>query len=64
MLTAPPIPTSPRRRRASASPTATTTDRNPNTGHPIGLDAELRPATQTVYHDVAHPSHILLPLVD
>jgi uncharacterized protein len=39
-------------------------DRNPNTGHPFGLDAELRPATQTIYHDAAHPSHIVLPVVD
>ena len=39
-------------------------DRNPNTGHPFGLDAELRPATQSVYHDDAHPSHVLLPVVD
>jgi putative CocE/NonD family hydrolase len=38
-------------------------DRNPNTGRLFGLDAELRPATQTVYHDAAHPSHILLPVV-
>jgi putative CocE/NonD family hydrolase len=38
-------------------------DRNPNTGHPFGTDAELQPATQTVYHDGAHPSHILLPVV-
>jgi uncharacterized protein len=39
-------------------------DRNPNTGHPFGLDTELRPATQTIYHDAAHPSHIVLPVVD
>jgi putative CocE/NonD family hydrolase len=39
-------------------------DRNPNTGHAFGLDAELRPATQTVFHDARRPSHILLPLVD
>jgi uncharacterized protein len=38
-------------------------DRNPNTGHPFGMDAELRPATQTVYHDARHPSHIVLPVV-
>jgi hypothetical protein len=38
-------------------------DRNPNTGHPFGLDAELRPARQTVFHDADHPSHILLPIV-
>ena len=28
-------------------------DRNPNTGHPTGLDAELRVAHQTVFHDAA-----------
>jgi hypothetical protein len=39
-------------------------DRNPNTGHPFGLDAEYEQATQTVYHDARHPSHILLPIVD
>ena len=39
-------------------------DRNPNTGRPFGLDAEMRPATQTVYHDSRHRSHILLPVVD
>ena len=38
-------------------------DRNPNTGHPLGQDAELRPATQTIVHDADHPSHILLPIV-
>ncbi|HSB70741.1 MAG TPA: CocE/NonD family hydrolase [Candidatus Methylomirabilis sp.] len=38
-------------------------DRNPNTGHPFGLDAELRTARQTVFHDAEHPSHILLPII-
>lgn len=38
-------------------------DRNPNTGHPFGQDAELLPARQTVYHDTEHPSHILLPII-
>ena len=38
-------------------------DRNPNTGHPFGVDAELRKANQTVYHDQEHPSHILLPVI-
>jgi uncharacterized protein len=38
-------------------------DRNPNTGRPFGLDAELAPATQTVYHDARHPSHIVLPVI-
>lgn len=38
-------------------------DRNPNTGNPFGLDTEVRTATQRVYHDADHPSHILLPIV-
>ena len=38
-------------------------DRNPNTGHPFGQDAELQKAQQSVYHDAEHPSHILLPVV-
>jgi putative CocE/NonD family hydrolase len=38
-------------------------DRNPNTGHAFGADAERQKATQTIYHDDAHPSHILLPVI-
>lgn len=38
-------------------------DRNPNTGRPIGYDTELRPAVQTLLHDAAHPSHIVLPVI-
>jgi uncharacterized protein len=38
-------------------------DRNPNTGRPFDADAELRPAMQTVLHDRAHPSHVVLPVV-
>jgi hypothetical protein len=38
-------------------------DRNPNTGHPAGANAELWPATQTILHDAAHPSYIVLPVV-
>ncbi len=37
-------------------------DRNPNTGHPFGSDSEMKIARQTVYHDPAHPSRIVLPL--
>jgi putative CocE/NonD family hydrolase len=39
-------------------------DRNPNTGHPFGADAELRVAQQQILHDREHPSHVVLPLVD
>ena len=39
-------------------------DRNPNTGHEFGMDDTLAVATQSVFHDAEHPSHILLPIVD
>ena len=40
-------------------------DRNPNTGHAFGTDgpADLRVADQTVLHDRAHPSRVVLPVV-
>ncbi len=38
-------------------------DRNLNTGHQPGMDAELRIAEQTIYHDSANPSRITLPIV-
>ena len=38
-------------------------DRNPNTGHDFGADAELAKASQTILHDREHPSHILLPII-
>ena len=38
-------------------------DRNPNTGHAFGADAELKKANQTVYHDAQYPSHLLLPVI-
>jgi putative CocE/NonD family hydrolase len=40
-------------------------DRNPNTGHPLGVDgpADLRPAQQTVFHDSGRASHIVLPVI-
>jgi putative CocE/NonD family hydrolase len=38
-------------------------DRNPNTGHALFADAELQTATQTIFHDAAHPSHIILPVI-
>jgi len=39
-----------------------TFDRNPNTGHPIGQDAELRVATNRIHHDGAHASRLELPV--
>jgi putative CocE/NonD family hydrolase len=38
-------------------------DRNPNTGHSFGADAELRVAHQEILHDRAHPSYVRLPLI-
>lgn len=38
-------------------------DRNPNTGHAFGADADLAVAHQTILHDVEHPSCIVLPIV-
>ena len=38
-------------------------DRNPNTGHPFGKDAETRLAHQTIYHSRENASRILLPVI-
>ncbi len=38
-------------------------DRNPNTGHDFGADAELRVAHQTILHDSRYPSHLILPVI-
>jgi len=38
-------------------------DRNPNTGHEPGLDAEVEKAQQTVYHDRERPSRLVLPVM-
>ncbi len=38
-------------------------DRNPNTGNTFAQDAGMIPATQKIYHDAEHPSHILLPVI-
>ncbi len=38
-------------------------DRNPNTGYPVADATELRPASQTIYHDARRPSYLLLPVL-
>ena len=38
-------------------------DRNPQTGGVIAEATELGQARQTVFHDAAHPSRIVLPVV-
>lgn len=38
-------------------------DRNLNTDEPFGMGAKWFKATQTIYHDKEHPSHVLLPVI-
>ncbi|MBL8989057.1 MAG: CocE/NonD family hydrolase, partial [Gemmatimonadetes bacterium] len=38
-------------------------DRNPNTGAAFGQTADLVPARQTVFHDRARPSRLILPVI-
>jgi len=38
-------------------------DRNPNTGHALGADAELAIAHQTILHDGEHASYVELPVI-
>jgi predicted acyl esterase len=38
-------------------------DRNLNTGGPLFKEKDFERATQTVVHDAARPSHIILPLI-
>ena len=38
-------------------------DVNPNTGDPLGDYRRMVPADNTVYHDAAHPSQVVLPVI-
>ncbi len=38
-------------------------DRNLNTGGPLGKEAKGQIAEQTIYHDAARPSHLLVPVI-
>jgi len=38
-------------------------DRNQNTRHELGANADTRPARQTVFHDDRSPSHLILPVI-
>ncbi len=38
-------------------------DRNPNTGEAFGVSAHMHSARQTILHDAAHPSRIILPII-
>ena len=38
-------------------------DVNPNTGEPLGKHRRMNLADNSIYHDAAHPSHVVLPIV-
>lgn len=38
-------------------------DRNPNTGNLIATEIQTRIANQTIYHSLAMPSHLVLPII-
>jgi putative CocE/NonD family hydrolase len=38
-------------------------DANPNTGDPLGEYRRMVPADNTVHHDAAHPSHVVVPVI-
>ncbi len=38
-------------------------DVNPNTGEPLNANRRLAVATNTIYHDREHPSHVILPII-
>ncbi len=38
-------------------------DLNPNTGEPLNNNRRMAIATNTIYHDREHPSHIVLPVI-
>jgi predicted acyl esterase len=37
--------------------------RNQNTGLPLGTSPLVKKAHQTICHDAAHPSHLILPVI-
>ena len=39
-------------------------DRNPNNGQALGNDSKMIIANQTIFHNTANPSHIVLPVVN
>jgi predicted acyl esterase len=34
-----------------------------NTGGPLFKESNFKRATQAIFHDAAHPSHVLLPII-
>jgi putative CocE/NonD family hydrolase len=39
-------------------------DVNPNTGEPLGMNRRVQNADNTIHHDAAHPSHVVLPILE
>ena len=38
-------------------------DVNPNSGEPLNMHRRMQKAANTIYHDRAHPSHVVLPII-
>jgi len=38
-------------------------DVNPNTGEPLGMSRRVIKADNTIFHDMVHPSHVILPII-
>ena len=38
-------------------------DVNPNTGGPLGKEQNMTKAHNTIHHDAAHPTHLILPII-
>jgi putative CocE/NonD family hydrolase len=38
-------------------------DVNPNTGEPLGMSRCVIKADNTIFHDMVHPSHVILPII-
>jgi hypothetical protein len=38
-------------------------DVNPNSGEPLNAHRRMVTATNTIYHDASHPSHVILPVI-
>jgi putative CocE/NonD family hydrolase len=57
------IPEGARLRVEVASASFPMFSRNLNTGGHNETETEHVPAEQTIYHDAAHPSHVLLPVI-
>jgi len=53
-------------RKTSSSSTFARFDRNSNTGGELAREAasDYRPAINRIFHDAAHPSRLILPIIE